>query len=103
MARRGRRSKRSAGKKRPHIPMALMAPLAADAVYFYRVAKDGLSATEMTNLTYMYSGWNGSSLDMGRLIQTYGKYVVGGVVSMGATKLGINRRIYKLTRGYVGI
>lgn len=99
----GKKGKRSAMSKRPHIPMALAAPLIADGLMVLNVAKDGISGVEQGNLTYYFTGWTGSNMDMSRVVQTYGKYAVGGLVSMAATKFGVNRKIYKLTRGYVGI
>ncbi len=101
--RRFKKGRRSAASRRPHIPMALALPLLADGFYLYGIAKNGVTDTEMVNLTYQYTGWNGTTMDSGQLIKTYGKYMVGGLVSMAATKLGVNRKIYKLTRGYVGI
>jgi hypothetical protein len=90
-------------KKRPHIPMAVVMPALLDGQMVYNAAKDGLTQTEINNLNYYFTGWNGTNVDMGRLVNTYGKYGAGMLISYGATKLGINKRIYKLTKGYVGI
>jgi hypothetical protein len=89
--------------KRPHIPISLAIPAVIDGAFLYNVAKDGVSTSEMGNLAFMYTGWNGNSLDFSRLAQTYGKYVGGAVVHYAAQKTGVNRKISKFTRGYVVI
>ena len=101
--RRGRKGRRSAMSRRPHIPMAIALPAIADGMYMINVAKDGLSSGELTNLAYQYAGWTGSGVDVGQLVKTYGKYVVGAGVHIVATKTGVNKQISKLTRGYVVI
>jgi len=102
MARRKFKKQRS-HKWKPHVSLPLAACAANDAVYLYGVVKNGVTEVEAANLAYIYTGWNGSSVDFGRVMNTYGKYAFAGVLSWGATKIGLNKRLYKITGGYVGL
>jgi hypothetical protein len=97
------KKRRSAMSKRPRIPMTLVVPALVDAQMIYEGAKAGFSPASMNNLQYYFTGTGAgiSGVDLGRVVNSYGKSAVGAAVHIGANKLGINKQIAKFTRGYI--
>jgi hypothetical protein len=83
-------------KAKPHIPLAIAAPVIVEANAIYQNAKGGLSGSEISSLSERYT-------DPNQFMSTYGKFVAGILIHVVAQKSGANRYIGKATGGYVVI
>jgi len=79
-------------KKRMTLPMAVMAPVVAQAVRSGKM----LMAGDTSGLVWDYSGYGkDGKFYPSALLRTYGPLAVGFAVHWAASKLGINRAIAK--------
>jgi hypothetical protein len=99
----GRRATKRA--RAPHIPLPLLACAVTDARFVYDAARGGFTPAEVNNIQFRFSGTGDGvkGVDYTQLGNTYGKYGAAIGIHILATKLGVNKYLYKMTRGYVGL